>query len=71
VSEQAGPYDSDKCHFCGKSGKNGVKHTAGFQRRETYAGVGPWFDACQSCAEKPYEQPAQFQKTEENPSQGF
>ena len=59
--EYIGPYDKDRCHFCGKSAKNGWKHTAGFQRRETFAGVGPWFDACQSCAEKPYEQPKQFQ----------
>ena len=71
MSEQTGPYDDDKCHFCGKSAKNGVKHTAGFQRRETYAGTGPWLEACESCARVPYEQPAQFQKEEENPSQGF
>ena len=71
MSEQVGPYDKDKCHFCGKSAKDGVKHTAGFSRRETYAGVGPWFDACQACAEKLYEQPLQFQKTEEDPAVGF
>ena len=62
MSEQVGPYDEDKCHFCGKSAKNGTKYIAGYQRRETYAGVGPWFDACEDCARKPYEQPVQFQE---------
>ncbi|VVB50863.1 Uncharacterised protein [uncultured archaeon] len=59
----AGPYDADKCYFCGKSGeKNGGKHTAGYQRREEYAQLGPWRDSCQSCAEKPYKQPEQFKE---------
>ena len=62
--EHTGPYDHDACHFCGKSAKNGTKFVAGFQRRETYAGVGPWFDACGECAKKPYEQPKQFQEQE-------
>ena len=62
--EHAGPYERIKCHFCGKSSNDGVKHTAGYERRDTYAGVGPWFPACQACAEKPYEQPKQFQKEE-------
>lgn len=62
MSEQTGSYDKDKCHFCGKSGaKNGPDFTAGYQRRETYAGVGPWFDACEACAREEYEQ-KQFQK---------
>lgn len=53
----SGPYDGDKCAFCGKSAKNGTKHVAGYQRYETYARVGKLLDACQSCAEKPYKQP--------------
>jgi len=66
VSEehQVGPYDHIKCHFCGKSAKNGVKFVAGYERRETCANTGLWFPACQQCAEKPYEQPKQFQKEE-------
>jgi hypothetical protein len=61
MSEQSGPYDDVKCHFCGKSSRNGVKYTAGYQRRETYANVGPWFDACETCVRKPYDAPKQFQ----------
>ena len=64
--QHSGPYDGIKCHFCGKSahtkGKPTPEHTAGYSRRETYANVGPWFDACQDCAAKPYEQPKQFQE---------
>ncbi len=59
---QVGPYDDTVCHFCKKSAKNGVKHIAGFERREKYANVGPWFPACQECAIVPYEQPPQFKK---------
>ena len=67
MSEQhAGPYDSDVCHFCKKSdAKNptaSAKHVAGYQRRDTYANVGPWFDACEGCVRVEYEQPKQFQK---------
>lgn len=62
MSEQVGPYDDVKCFFCGKSAKNGAKHTAGYSRREKYAQTGPWHDACQSCAEVPYAQPEQFQE---------
>lgn len=54
---QTGPYDAHKCYFCGRSAKNGSKHTAGYQRFEKYARIGPKFDACQACAEKAYEQP--------------
>ena len=61
--ENLGPYANVVCHFCGKSGaKNGTKYTAGFARREKYATVGPFFDACQECAQKAYEQPKQFQQ---------
>ena len=73
VSEQlqAGPYDGDKCFFCGKSshdkkGNDTPMGTAGYQRREQYAQQGPWRDACNDCAKKPYEQPKQFQQEEEN-----
>lgn len=64
MSEQEfiGPYDKDKCHFCGKSAKNGWKHTAGFQRAEDAKSSGPFFDACEVCARKPYPQPKQFQE---------
>ncbi len=65
VSEQVGPYDDVKCHFCKKSAKNGPEHVAGYQRREKYANVGPWFDACEECARVPYEQPLQLQKQED------
>lgn len=58
MSEGTG-YEKDKCHFkftgCSKT------HAA-YQRREQYALVGPWFDACENCAKKPYDPPAQFQK---------
>jgi hypothetical protein len=47
--EFIGPYDKDRCHFCGKSAKNGVKHVAGFQRREESAPNGPFYDCCQDC----------------------
>lgn len=59
---QIGPYDTIKCHFCGKSAKDGPEHTAGFERRERFATVGAWFPACGDCAKKPYEQPKQFQE---------
>jgi hypothetical protein len=67
MDNQQGPYDADICHFCKRSAKNSPKgdpgkYVAGFSRRETYANVGPWFDACQRCAEKVYEVPKQFQK---------
>jgi hypothetical protein len=57
MSEGYEGFEHDKCHFCGKG-------NAGYQRRETYATVGPWFDACEKCARKPYEQPKQFQENE-------
>ena len=61
--EFVGPYDEIKCHFCGKSGKkDGWKHTAGFGRAEDSKPSGPFFPACQACAEKPYPQPKQFQE---------
>lgn len=67
VSEhQVGPYDHDVCHFCGKSTKNDPQFTAGYQRRERFATVGPWFDACHACAEKAYEQLSQLKAANEN-----
>ena len=65
MSEQhSGPYDGIRCHFCGKSSTTvkDWKNTAGYQRRETYANVGPWFDACEACARVEYQQPKQFQE---------
>lgn len=63
--EQVGPYDNIKCHFCGKSAKNGVKFIAGYERYETYANVGKPVPACLECATKSYPQPKQFQHEEE------
>ena len=48
-------YTEAVCSFC--KGPD-----AGYQRRKTYAGEGPWLDACEDCARKPYEQPKQFQE---------
>lgn len=44
---------------------------AGYQRRPRFAQEGPWLDSCEECARVLYEQPPQFQKTEEDPSNGF
>ena len=44
--QQAGPYDKDKCHFCGKSARNGVKFTAGYTKKFR----DKLYDACQFCA---------------------
>jgi hypothetical protein len=44
---------------------------AGYLRRLRFAQEGPWLDACEMCARVPYEQPAQFQKTEEDITRGF
>lgn len=44
---------------------------AGYQRRPRFAQEGPWLDSCEECARVPYEQPTQFQKTEEDPTNGF
>lgn len=58
MSQEIG-YEADKCELrlpgCEKT-------HAGYQRRKQYALVGPWFDACESCARKPYDQPPQFQE---------
>lgn len=44
------------------------KKNAGYSRRAKFAQEGPWLDSCEACARVPYEQPAQFQKTEEDPA---
>jgi hypothetical protein len=49
-------YADDVCHFC--HGKN-----AGYLRAEDAKPRGPFFDACEKCARKPYPQPAQLVKT--------
>ena len=41
------------------------KKGAGYSRRKQYAQVGPWLDACESCARHPYDAPPQFQKENE------
>jgi hypothetical protein len=68
MSEAGIDYGRDVCHFCKRSdAKNPTessRNTAGYQRRETYANVGPWFDACEKCARVEYQQPKQFQKEE-------
>lgn len=56
--EQPG-YEADKCQL---NLPGCLKKEAGYQRRKTYAGEGPWLDACESCARQPYEQPKQFQE---------
>jgi hypothetical protein len=53
-------YEQDKC-LIKLPGCH--KNEAGYQRRKQYAQQGPWLDACQNCAEQPYEQPKQFQET--------
>jgi hypothetical protein len=63
-----GPYDRDKCHFCGKSAKDSpksdpAKYVAGY-RRGTDDNPRLNFDACETCARKPYPQPKQFQQEE-------
>ena len=59
MSNQEVGYSEEVCHFCGKG-------NAGYGRREDgAAGNSKYFDACESCARKPYPQPVQFQKTEE------
>ena len=68
--EQIGPYDSIKCHFCGKSAKNGIEFIAGYERYETYANVGKPVPACKGCAAKPYEQPQQVQQKENETDNG-
>ncbi len=50
-------YENDRCHFCGKPG-------AGYQRAEDANPPGPFFDACEPCARKPYPQPRQFREKE-------
>ena len=49
-------YSECVCHFCG--GKD-----AGYGRAEDNKPTGPYFDACEKCASKPYPVPVQFQKT--------
>lgn len=65
--EHVGPYDNDRCHWC-KKRKSGPAGIAGYQRREIYATVGPWLDACEEHAKIPYEQPKQFQREENHES---
>ncbi len=51
-----------------KCKKRGGNPDAGYSRRPKYAQEGAWLDSCEDCARIPYEQPAQFQKTEEDPA---
>jgi len=48
-------YEKDKCYFCGK--KN-----ACYGRALDVAPAGPYFDACEECAKKPYPVSKQFQE---------
>jgi hypothetical protein len=63
MSEQqfVGPYDRDKCGFCGKSEKThptqDSRNVAGFGRIER----GQVFDACEKCAKE-----VVFKKEEDN-----
>ena len=67
--EHIGPYDKDKCHFCNKSDKThptqDSRNVAGYQRAEDHKSTGPFFDACEECARKPYPKPKQFEEKEE------
>jgi hypothetical protein len=65
LSETSG-YENVKCQV--RVSPKCRKTEAGYQRREQYAQQGPWMDACEECARVPYEQPAQFQKEEEDPA---
>jgi hypothetical protein len=40
-------YEQDVCTFCGKP-------EAGYQRAKDSNPTGPFFDACETCARKPY-----------------
>ena len=68
MSEPTG-YENDKCEV--RISPKCKGKLAGYGRRARYAQTGPWLPACEACARVPYEQPAQFQKTEEDPAQGF
>jgi hypothetical protein len=50
-------YENDVCHFC-----QGLE--AGYQRADNAKPRGPFFDACEACARKPYPQPAQLKAAE-------
>ena len=62
---QAGPYDKDVCHFCGKSDAKSptesAMHVAGYSRAEDKRPSGPFFDACEACSRVPYPQPKQLE----------
>jgi len=66
--EFIGPYDRDVCHFCKKSDKThptkDARNVAGFARAEDTKPTGPFFNACESCAKKPYPQPKQFERNQ-------
>jgi len=72
VSESIG-YEKERCQAQVSPGckRKGGNKGAGYSRRPKYAQEGPWLDACEECARVPYEQPLQFQKTEEDPANGF
>lgn len=70
MSEGIG-YEGVLCEFClRKTDKQGNPVIAGYKRRPKYANEGPWLDACEDCARKPYEQPKQFQKEEQDVQTG-
>lgn len=54
MSKSGDGYEDVKCQL---KFKGCLKNEAGYSRREKYATVGPWFDACENCAKAPYEQP--------------
>jgi len=53
MSEQNGPYDKDRCHFCNKSDKTHPtersKNVVGYQRPENQDFTGKMVDSCQGC----------------------
>jgi hypothetical protein len=54
-------YEDVVCHFCGKP-------EAGYARAEDEKPNGPYFDACENCARKPYPQPKQLDQNRKEKS---
>ncbi len=42
------------------------KTHAGYSRRKQFATIGPWLDACETCARQPYSE-SQGEKDEKQP----
>lgn len=55
-------YENHKCHF---NFPGCQKDHAGYSRAEDSNIRGPVYDACESCARRPYPQPKQFKDANE------